>query len=91
MYRILYSSLFFIRFVEGRILEAAVSGSILAGMCKSAVSIEPELALNFFIPHLCQRIENCLAERMGRANRPDMELQFCTLLLSEVYIIVNDT
>lgn len=72
-------------FVETRVFEAAVSGNILAGMCKSAVSIQPERALDFFIPHLCGRIESALRDRVGH-QKADIELQFSTLLLSEVIV-----
>lgn len=74
------------RYIQNRIMEAYVSGSILAGMCKSLVSVQPVKALEFFIPHLCQRIEIALSERVA-SNKSDQELQFSLLLLSEVISI----
>ena len=73
-------------FVSGRVFEAAVSGSILANMCKSAVSIHPELALDFFIPHLCDRVSRAQVERVDEV-KIDVDLQFSLLLLSEVISI----
>ncbi len=70
-------------YVRDRILEPAVAGNILAGMCKSAVCVQPESSLKFFVPHLTQRVLNALKERVD-VKKADAELHYSLLLLSEV-------
>ena len=61
------------RFVRGRILEAAVSGSILATMCKVCATVMPEKALDFFVPHLCGRIHEALDEVFVNGNGTEVQ------------------
>ncbi|CAB4058930.1 PSME4 [Lepeophtheirus salmonis] len=69
---------------QNRILEPAVAGGILAGMCRSVVSIKPEKTLKFFIPHLKERIMSLVEDRSCDPRRQNKELQFVLLLFSEV-------
>lgn len=71
------------RHVQTRILEPAVSGSILAGMCNACVVIQPEMTLKFFVPFLCSKVEAILKERVN-LRKVDRELQYSMVLLSEV-------
>jgi hypothetical protein len=41
---------------QERILEPCVAGTILASMCKSTVAVQPQMALEFFIPHFCGKV-----------------------------------
>lgn len=79
------------RYVEGRILEPCVAGSILASMCKSTVAVQPKMALDFFIPYFCNKILTIFSERSvhppQKNQKIDQELQFVLLLLSEVISI----
>ena len=52
-------------------------------MCKACVTVEPAKSLNFFVPHLCTKIEARLLDRV-QVNKPDRELQYNLILLSEV-------
>jgi hypothetical protein len=52
-------------------------------MCKACVTVEPVKSLNFFVPHLCSKIESRLIDRV-QENKPDRELQYALILLSEV-------
>ncbi|QQP39731.1 Uncharacterized protein FKW44_013542, partial [Caligus rogercresseyi] len=45
-------------------------------MCRSVVSIKPEMTLKFFIPHLKERILSLVQDRSGDPRRQDKELQF---------------
>uniref|UniRef100_A0A0K2T807 Proteasome activator complex subunit 4 n=1 Tax=Lepeophtheirus salmonis TaxID=72036 RepID=A0A0K2T807_LEPSM len=72
------------KYVQNRILEPAVAGGILAGMCRSVVSIKPEKTLKFFIPHLKERIMSLVEDRSCDPRRQNKELQFVLLLFSEV-------
>ena len=60
-----------------------MAGNILAVMCKACVTVRPVESLNFFIPHLCEKIEERLNDRV-QDNMPDQELQYALTLLSEV-------
>jgi hypothetical protein len=46
----------FIVTFQDRILEPCVAGTILASMCKSCVAVQPKMALEFFVPHFCNKI-----------------------------------
>ena len=46
----------------------------MAAICKACTNVEPELTLKFFVPHLCERIETILAERVNH-KKSDHELQ----------------
>ena len=46
----------------------------MAAICKACTNVEPELTLKFLIPHLCERIETILAERVNH-KKSDHELQ----------------
>ena len=70
-------------YVRGKILEPAVAGTILAGMCKSVVSVNPTMCLDFFVPHLSDRVMTALRDK-GDAKKADIELTFSLLLLAEV-------
>ena len=52
-------------------------------MCKACVTVKPTQSLSFFIPHLCEKIEEKLHDRV-QDNMPDRELQYALTLLSEV-------
>ena len=52
-------------------------------MCKACVTVEPVRSLGFFVPHLCHKIESRLIDRV-QDNKPDRELQYALILLSEV-------
>ena len=52
-------------------------------MCKACVTVEPVKTLKFFVPHLCAKIESRLQDRV-QDNKPDRELQYALILLSEV-------
>ena len=52
-------------------------------MCKACVTVKPVQSLSFFIPHLCEKIEEKLNDRV-QDNMPDRELQYALTLLSEV-------
>ena len=69
-----------------------MAGTILASMCKSCVAVQPEMALEFFVPHFCQKISSIISERRAHPHQKshqkiDQELQFALLLLSEVISI----
>ena len=53
------------RYAQSHILEPAVAGAIFASMVKGVAAIQPDQTLEFFIPHLCSRIEAIL----GRVTR----------------------
>eukprot|EP00096_Caligus_rogercresseyi_P015882 TRINITY_DN8371_c0_g1_i1.p1 TRINITY_DN8371_c0_g1~~TRINITY_DN8371_c0_g1_i1.p1 ORF type:complete len:1198 (+),score=314.38 TRINITY_DN8371_c0_g1_i1:1590-5183(+) len=53
-------------------------------MCRSVVSIKPEMTLKFFIPHLKERILSLVQDRSVDPRRQDKELQFVLLLFSEI-------
>ena len=55
----------------------------MAVMCKACVTVEPVRSLGFFVPHLCHKIESRLIDRV-QDNKPDRELQYALILLSEV-------
>ena len=46
----------------------------MAAICKACTNVDPELTLKFLIPHLCERIETILAERVNN-KKSDHELQ----------------
>ena len=75
-------------YVRGKILEPAVAGTILAGMCKSVVSVNPTMCLDFFVPHLSDRVMTALRDK-GDSKKADIELTFSLLLLAEVCSIRN--
>ena len=60
-----------------------VAGNILAVMCKACVTVDPVKTLSFFVPHLCDKIESRLVDRV-QDNKADRELQYALILLSEV-------
>ena len=89
---ILYSNPHCAWYFQDRILEPCVAGTILASMCKSCVAVQPEMALEFFVPHFCQKISSIISERRAHPHQKshqkiDQELQFALLLLSEVISI----
>ena len=71
------------RYVDSRILEPTVAGAIVAAMCKACTNVEPERTLKFFVPHLCQRIETILEERVNH-KKSDHELQYVLKLLVDI-------
>jgi hypothetical protein len=44
------------KYAQNHILEPAVAGSIFAAMVKGVTAVQPNKALEFFIPHLCSRL-----------------------------------
>ena len=67
-------------------MEPAVAGSIFAAMVKGAAAVQPDQTLDFFVPHLCSRIEAILGDRCSASDKQkvDTELQFNIQMLSEV-------
>ena len=55
-------------------------------MVKGAAAVQPDQTLDFFVPHLCSRIESILGDRCSASDKQkvDTELQFNILMLSEV-------
>ena len=74
------------RYAQTHILEPAVAGSIFASMVKGVAAVQPEQTLDFFIPHLCSRIESILGDRSSKSEnrKVDTVLQFNLQMLSEV-------
>jgi len=82
-------------YIQGKIVEPTVAGGILASMCKSVVQCNPEKALKFFVPYLCQSLTRLMEERDQDEKRKedttkvDEELQFNLQLLGEVLNVKN--
>ena len=75
------------RYAQTHILEPAVAGSIFASMVKGVAVVQPELTLNFFIPHICSRIESILGDRYTVSEitrKVDPVLHFNLIMLSEI-------
>ena len=55
-------------------------------MVKGVAAIQPDQTLEFFLPHLCTRIDSILGDRstLSDNKKADSELQFNLLMLSEV-------
>ncbi|KAF2365248.1 Proteasome activator Blm10 mid region [Trinorchestia longiramus] len=69
----------------GRTLETGVSGRLLANICRSAARAQPDLVLTALVPPLVRQLELLLkSESVLKDERPDNELMFNLLLLSEV-------
>ncbi len=62
------------RFVQGSIFEVAVSGSILGCMIKVCANIKPQQTLDFFVPHLTERIHTALDDRADAKKANDYYL-----------------
>lgn len=67
-------------------MEVHVSGKMLAISCQFFAKVNPKETLKLFVPYLCDRIEELLAENPNVSNEEhiDDELMYNLLILSEV-------
>lgn len=69
-------------------MEVHVSGKMLAICCQYFSKVDPKETLKLFVPYLCDRIEELLAENpnIQEEEHLDDELMYNLLILSEVSI-----
>uniref|UniRef100_A0A6A7FWP5 Proteasome activator complex subunit 4A-like isoform X1 n=2 Tax=Hirondellea gigas TaxID=1518452 RepID=A0A6A7FWP5_9CRUS len=72
-------------YVIGRTLETGVSGRLLANICRAAAKAQPAAMLAALVPPTCRLLVSLTAsEAAQKEERPDSEVMFNLLMLSEV-------
>ena len=51
------------KYATAHVLEPALAGPMFSSMVKALANAQPEETLDFFLPHLCSKVENILQEK----------------------------